>query len=425
MGYKSFSGYFSLIAGVSIFIILVVFRSSHFFVLGYGEAVSVNRFFWCDSVSFYLTLLSVILWLSLIFFVGQLSNSGVFMVSSSVLFSILSYSCVNAFFFWVFYEMSILSLLLLLVVESPYSERYVASWYLMGYVVITSLPMLISLFYFSITSGSFYMYEWDSLSSGGLASGVLIFLAILFITKIPLFPFHVWLPIVHAEASSIVSVCLSGYIMKLGLLGGVRFCSWVLPDYVFSYFYSLLILFFSVVFFFSACRELDGKRWLALLSLSHIVMSAVCLSTSSFDYSGVAFFYCLGHGLSAGVTFILLWVLYDITGSRNWFLVKNCVSSSLLIRACVAACLCTVASLPPTIQFFSEVFIICSSGEFSVVYIFLLSVYLFLGGLVPVFLLGGLLSRHYSISFGYGSVYAGLCSVVFLLVWSYLIFLFV
>lgn len=82
----------------------------------------------------------------------------------------------------------------------------------------------------------------------------------MFITKIPLPPFHVWLPIVHAEARSPVSMCLRGYIMKLGLLGVCRFRYSLLSDYVFRGPYVLIGLCFAILFFFSAARELDGKR---------------------------------------------------------------------------------------------------------------------------------------------------------------------
>lgn len=57
-----------------------------------------------------------------------------------------------------------------------------------------------------------------------------------------------------------VSVCLRGYIMKLGLVGVIRFCHAVLPQLVFSGYYVLFGLFLSCLFFLGACRELDGKR---------------------------------------------------------------------------------------------------------------------------------------------------------------------
>lgn len=156
--------------------------------------------------------------------------------------------------------MSILLLLLLLVLESPYSERYIASWYLLGYVVLTSLPMLLCIFYLSLSWGRFNLRFWFDSYEGCVGSGVFAVLAVMFLTKVPLPPFHVWLPIVHAEASRIVSVCLRGYIMKLGILGICRFCSYLLPDVVLSNLYMVVALLLAVLFFFSATRELDGKR---------------------------------------------------------------------------------------------------------------------------------------------------------------------
>ena len=85
--------------------------------------------------------------------------------------------------------MSILPLLLLLIIESPYSERYIASWYLLGYVVLTSLPMLLCLFYISLDTGSFLISSWGFTAASGV--GVFVLLGVMFITKIPLPPFHV------------------------------------------------------------------------------------------------------------------------------------------------------------------------------------------------------------------------------------------
>uniref|UniRef100_A0A183B4I9 NADH-ubiquinone oxidoreductase chain 4 n=1 Tax=Echinostoma caproni TaxID=27848 RepID=A0A183B4I9_9TREM len=170
-----------------------------------------------DSVRFYLRILSLFLAVSIIFSRFELNYL------SGVLSSLLCYSCVRGLWFWVFYEMSILPLLLLLIAESPYSERFIASWYLLGYVVVRSLPMLLCILYIGSVCGRYNLQLWSSEFS--LCSGFLLYilLSVMFITKIPLPPFHVWLPIVHAEASRPVSICLSGYIMKLGLLGVCRF----------------------------------------------------------------------------------------------------------------------------------------------------------------------------------------------------------
>lgn len=265
--------------------------------------------------------------------------------------------------------------------------------------------MLLCVFYVGSLLGSYRFQAWDIGFIQFKGFLVSIVLAVMFITKIPLPPFHVWLPIVHAEASSPVSMCLSGYIMKLGLLGVLRFCYGLLSDYIFSSVYVMVGLGISLLFFMSACRELDGKRWLAFLRLSHIVVVAVCFRVCSFEGVLLSLVYSLGHGLSAGVVFLLLWMIYEVSGRRNWLVLKGCVSRSLLIRCLLVVCICTTASIPPTLNFFSEIVILCEGGYmYGGLCVILLSLYLFAGGLVPVFLVGCLLSRHYSIGFGCGYV---------------------
>nr|QBF03689.1 NADH dehydrogenase subunit 4 [Echinostoma sp. JM-2019] len=425
MGFKKFDWY-SWGVTFSVFSFLgVLFMCMAFSGLGLLGVYSVEfgGGFVFDYVSFYLSILSLFLAGSLIYAGGVLSMVSIFMLGLSVVSSILCYCCVNGLLFWVFYEMSILPLLFLLIVESPYSERFIASWYLLGYVVVSSLPMLLCMLYLGGLNGSYDFQLWSSEFSvrGGFL--VYVLLSMMFITKIPLPPFHVWLPIVHAEASSPVSMCLSGYIMKLGLLGVCRFSYCLLSDYIFSGAYVLVSLCFAVLFFFSAARELDGKRWLAFLSLAHIVVVSLCFSVCSFDNVLLSFLYCLGHGLSAGVTFLLLWLMYDVSGTRNWVVLKGSLSGSLLLRCLAVACVSSAASVPPTINFFSEVLILSDGGMVSMMFAGMLSVYLFVSGLVPLFLVGCLLSRHYSISFGCGHISSYIGGVWFLVGWCFLLFL--
>nr|BAV82941.1 NADH dehydrogenase subunit 4 [Fasciola hepatica] len=372
-----------------------------------------------DSVSFYFCLLSLFLGISLVFVLSELGLGSKIMLVFSLVSSLLCYCCVNGVWFWCFYEMSILPLLFLLISESPYSERFIASWYLLGYIVFSSLPMLLCILYLGGIMGSYSVQSW---SIDCVGFGVFVVLAVMFITKIPLPPFHVWLPIVHAEASSPVSMFLSGYVMKLGLLGVLRFCYFLLSDFIFSYWYVGLSLVFALLFFFSASRELDGKRWLAFLSLAHIVVVSVCFSFCWFDEASLSLVYSLGHGLSAGVTFMLLWLLYEVSGSRNWLVLKSAVSGSLVVRCILVMCICSVASVPPTVNFFSEVVILSEVGFSWLFYSLLFCVYLFVGGLVPVFLLGCLLSRHCTIGYDRGYVVSYVGGIVFLVVWCYVMF---
>lgn len=104
------------------------------------------------------------------------------------------------------------------------------------------------------------------------------------------------------------------------------------------------------------------------------------------------FFYCLGHGLRAGLVFGLLWYFYDLSNSRKWLLLKSSVRSSRRIFIIVFSLL-RLCSFPPTVQFICEVLLIRLSGGLAT-YLLFWGLYLFLGGLVPLVLCGSLLIRR-------------------------------
>nr|YP_009826142.1 NADH dehydrogenase subunit 4 [Lyperosomum longicauda]QIX04652.1 NADH dehydrogenase subunit 4 [Lyperosomum longicauda] len=425
MSFKWFDWYSGLIGFFMALISLILGFVCSNPVDTYYCGLSISSPWFCfDLVSFYLVILILLLAVSLLFHVHKFSFIGLSMLSLSIVCSVLCCCCVHSFWFWCLYEMSILPLLLLLVLESPYSERYVASWYFLGYVVLSSLPMLLCLVYLSMYFGSFNFGCWSIFVVGLPISVriVMVVLSVLFIVKVPLPPFHAWLPLVHAEATSSVSICLSGYIMKLGILGLCRICSPVLTEWVFTFEYLMFCLGASFFFFLGACFESDSKRWLALMSLSHILVACACLGVSEPGDVGLALLYCLGHGLSAGVMFTYLSVGYELVGSRNWLMLKS-VCYGKYFNGVFVACLCTVMSLPPTVQFFCEVYVLFKVAQVSGFLLFFLAVYLFLSGLVPLILIGGLGTRHVVCRCVSEGVVYPFFSSVFLLIWCFALFL--
>nr|YP_009178849.1 NADH dehydrogenase subunit 4 [Pseudanoplocephala crawfordi]ALJ78644.1 NADH dehydrogenase subunit 4 [Pseudanoplocephala crawfordi] len=347
----------------------------------------VSNYFVFDSISFYLILLILLLGVvSQLSFSTYLSLSVCFYLFLSIFFSVASFCVNHSIIFWCFYELSMLPLLYLIFKESPYSERFLAGWYFACYLLVTSLPLVLLLLYLCASNNSCFFNDWSKNSVG---LWVFIVLSFVFFTKVPLTPFHTWLPIVHAEAASIVSIFLSGYIMKLGILGVYRCSCFIFDDYLFGYLFICLVL--SIFFLITATSELDGKRWLAFLSLAHITIPLFAFFISDYGDINYSFYYCVGHGLSAGLVFGLLWYFYDVSNSRNWLLLKSSINcSSIMIL--VITCLLSLCSLPPTIQFFCEVSLIKISANF-LVYLLFWGVYLFLGGLVPLVMCGHLLIR--------------------------------
>nr|UFQ89134.1 NADH dehydrogenase subunit 4 [Potamotrygonocestus sp. MZUSP 7996] len=382
--YQFFS--FSFFLVLSVLLGLVTMFSGGVSFSGLSNIVCSNIFLF-DSLSYYLLILVFFLGLYSVFiFNNSLSTSSKMFLGFSLIFSAICFCINNAVLFWCFYELSMLPLLFLIFKDSPYSERFIAGWYFAVYLLITSLPLILILLYLSYVNNSLCFNGWSA-NNGSLV--IYITLVFIFFTKVPLMPFHTWLPIVHAEATSIVSIFLSGYIMKLGLLGVYRCASFLFNDSFFYYLFFCCV--FSIFFLVTASKELDGKRWLAFLSLSHIVVAFLAFYACGWESISLAFLFCLGHGLSAGLVFGLLWFFYDVTNTRNWLLLKSGVSGKISLFMLVISLL-SLCSFPPTLQFFCEVNILCESINSYILIIFW-SFYLFFGGLVPLVLCGHVLIR--------------------------------
>nr|YP_011003938.1 NADH dehydrogenase subunit 4 [Dactylogyrus simplex]WPS93116.1 NADH dehydrogenase subunit 4 [Dactylogyrus simplex] len=312
------------------------------------------------------------------------SKTESFCLLVSVASSIICFSSNHLLVFWVGYELSIIPLLLCLFISSPYSERFLAGWYLLTYVLLTGAPLLLSLMVLGSNSGSYLISDQNNTI---FVMEVVLFA--LFVTKVPLPPFHAWLPVVHAEASTLVSVALSGYVMKLGVVGLYRFCGNLLNTLQ-----GLVAVLFlvSLGFYLCAASELDVKRWLAFLSLSHILVGVVGLLYGSGGMESFSFIFCLGHGLSAGMLFFIFGVMYRNAGTRNWLLMAPTNGQGSCWSLVLIASLLTVSSFPVSISFISEVYILSASfSSASVLTGF--SIYILLGGLVPVLLLAYLLTK--------------------------------
>uniref|UniRef100_UPI00315D279C NADH dehydrogenase subunit 4 n=1 Tax=Cichlidogyrus halli TaxID=321991 RepID=UPI00315D279C len=347
----------------------------------------------------FITLLFVIFFLS---FGGRwISNIEGVLICCSSLASIICFLSDNIVLFWLTYEVAILLLIFCVLVGSPYSERFLAFWYLLGYVGATSLPLLVSVLYVGV-SGLSTSFSCNETVNGGMGLILGSFIFVLFATKVPLPPFHSWLPVVHAEASTFVSVCLSGFIMKLGIAGIYRFVldssGGIMPGLA-------VLLWYSVFIIGSCLSELDTKRWLAYLSLGHIIVGVVGLVNNE-DIVKEAPLYCLGHGFSAMLLFVVFLFLYELLGSRNWFSVILGGRLGVTAMVVLSGGLLTASSFPSTINFFCEIFILnssfCNLGV-SLAYF----VYLFAGGLAPILILSYLLCSA-SESFGWSNATLGL-----------------
>lgn len=148
---------------------------------------------------------------------------------------------------------------------------------------------------------------------------VWIALFIGFAIKIPMFPFHTWLPDAHVEAPTPVSVILAGILLKTGAYGILRFNFGIFPEAT-AFFASGMAIFgmINIVYAAYVCMaQTDLKKLIAYSSVSH--MGFVLLGYAAFTPQGIsgAMFQMVAHGLISPMLFLIAGVIYDRTHTRE------------------------------------------------------------------------------------------------------------
>jgi len=190
------------------------------------------------------------------------------------------------------------------------------------YTHLGSLFMFIGFILLYLKAGSFSFFAIsDTLSSldAGFKSFVFLLLFIGFAFKIPLVPFHSWLPDAYTEAPTPVSVLLAGLLSKMGAYGLLRIGVTLLPETFQGYAYAIAVLAVVSVFYsaFAALAQRDIKRLVAFSSVSH--MGFIVLGIASLNLIGIngAIFQMVSHGLIVALLFFLTGMLVEKAHSRE------------------------------------------------------------------------------------------------------------
>lgn len=176
-----------------------------------------------------------------------------------------------------------------------------------------SLLMLISIFSIYLHCGTTdIQILWNTYFSNEREYIFWVFFFLAFAVKIPIFPFHIWLPEAHVEAPTEGSVLLAGVLLKLGTYGLLRFLFPLFPNATIYYSPIVLLLSSLAIFYtsFTTLRQIDIKRIVAYSSVAHMNMCVIGLFT--FDPIAIAgsILLMIGHGLVSGGLFFLIGVLY-------------------------------------------------------------------------------------------------------------------
>jgi len=278
-----------------------------------------NKLFYIDTTNIWFILLTNLL----APFVFLISYQSVKLSKSfyySLLFSIfvilnLLFSCNNLLLFYVLFESLAIPMFLLIGLYGSNSTKLVAAYKFFIYSLFGSVTLLPSLIWLFVTYGTLNINLLIHLANFTVIQEIILFLGffIPFAIKIPIIPFHLWLPEAHVEAPTPVSVLLAGLLLKTGGFALYKFAIPLFPvgaffcrDFIFVL--ALVSIVYSSLY---AVVQTDIKKMIAYASVGH--MNFVTLGLINSDILGVqgALYLMITHGFISSGLFAGVGVLYD------------------------------------------------------------------------------------------------------------------
>ncbi|SFV54603.1 NADH-ubiquinone oxidoreductase chain M [hydrothermal vent metagenome] len=229
------------------------------------------------------------------------------------------FAALDAIVFYTFWELSLVPMLYIIGAWGGPLRVYASIKFFL-YTFAGSLVMLVGmlfmayLYYQAAGVWSFSLLDWYRLvlpENFQLWLFVAFFIG--FAIKVPMFPFHTWLPYAHGQAPTIGSIILAAILLKMGTYAFVRFSLPLFPDASAFFMIPIAILAVIMVIYTSmvAYAQKDIKQVVAYSSIAH--MGIIILGTFALNVEGIAgsVFLMLGHGVVAGGLFMLVGVIYD------------------------------------------------------------------------------------------------------------------
>lgn len=232
----------------------------------------------------------------------------------------------DVFLFYVFWEAMLIPMYFIIGIWGG-EQRIYASVKFFIYTMFGSLLMLVAIIWLAVEASKTIGFTTNLLDlykvGPSVAKDIQIYLflafTLSFAIKVPLFPFHTWLPDAHVQAPTAGSVILAGVLLKMGTYGLLRFSLPLFPDAAidFAPYISFLAVVGVIYGALVAMVQKDMKKLVAYSSVAHlgfVVLGIFSLTTEAVQGAVIQM---INHGISTGALFLLVGMIYDRTHSRE------------------------------------------------------------------------------------------------------------
>jgi len=263
--------------------------------------------------------------------------------------------------FFIFWELTLVPMYFLVGIWGAEGRIYAAVKFFL-YTHVASMLILLAFFLIYKETGTMDM---TLVRESMLASPVLIWwlLFIGFAVKMPIFPFHTWLPDAHVQAPAPISVLLAGVLLKMGAYAMIRMVVLMMPEQSANFAWVILALGLITLFYagFMALYETHLKKMVAYSSISHMGLVTVAIATLSYSGLSAALYEMIGHALIISPLFLIAGFLHHKTGSWQMGDMGGLMQRAPYLSAIFVLAGLAALGLPGTMGFVGELTILIAA----------------------------------------------------------------
>jgi len=312
-----------------------------------------------------------------------------FILNFSLWILINVFSSLDFFYFFLFFELIVIPMFFLIGIWGSRNRKINASYQLFIYTLFGSIFVFISIFDILLSKGNlsfdFFIYSYF-LEKRQFIIWLLLFLG--FSVKVPIVPFHLWLPEAHVEAPTTGSIILAGILLKLGSYAILRFLlgTFSIICYDLIFFVLIIALFSLTQSSIVALCQIDIKKIIAYSSVAHMNYSLIGLFSQNLLGIAGCFIMIFSHAITSSALFLGIGVLYDRYKTRLIFYYGGLAAFMPIFAIIYFIFILSNFGFPGTFNFIGEFLLTYGAFSFSFIIVFLTTFSLILSLIYSLFL---------------------------------------